>query len=292
MTPRYQRGAFTVLEAVVTLGLVVTVAAILAPVVDQARQASRTARCLANLKDQGVLVSLYAHDNGDYLPPWDRVSVSQNDLAKRLFYDQILEETVQNITPRDFEESSWLSTGGGGPVGIFRCPSVPTTVGSPALVYAPIEGSVPPLTQSHSGYSHYQVNDYLLAAHVYEPDGGFRVIREDPAHPERADTNLRLRDLEQPKSRLVVKDVKVWRAVVRLGVAASISRYKEHSMHNENLPLERKLPGQPVVLHKAGMNMLYADGHAQTESDERSFWVNPIDSETSLTRYEKAVLGY
>lgn len=292
MRPPHRRPAFSLLEALVALGLLVAVATILVPVVDHARRASRSARCLANLQAQGVLVRLYALDNDGYLPPWDRVRFPQSGQGQRFFYDQILEESVQSITPRDFEESSWLSVDGGGPVGIFRCPSVQATVGSPALVYAPIEGSVLPPIQSHRGYSHYMVNDYLLAAHVYEPDEPVRVIREDPAHPEREDTNLRFDDLENPKSRLVVKDVKVWRSGVRLGVAASISRYGKHSMHNEYLPGERQLPGHPVVVHKAGMNILYADSHAQTESDARNYWANPINTTTSRTRYGSVVLGY
>ncbi len=52
------------------------------------------------------------------------------------------------------------------------------------------------------------------------------------------------------------------------------------------------LPGRPVGVHAAGMNALYADGHAQTESDEQNYWVKPINSKTSPTRFQKAVLGY
>ena len=293
--------AFSLLEMLVTIALLVVVAAILAPVIGQAREASRSALCMANLEDQGVLVSLYTYDNDGHLPPWDRISARPTGLPKRLFYDQILEETVQSIKPRDFEKASWLTVSSSGPVGIFTCPSVRTAAGTRPLVYAPLERpeadngppTVPEL-RAHSGYSHYEVNDYLLAAHHEdEAHGPARIIRPDPATPERKHTNLRFDDLESADSRLMIKDAKVWRTGARLGVAASISRFKEHSMHNEYVD-GMEVPGlpRPVVVHAAGMNALYADGHVRMESAERNHWENPINPTTSRTRYGNVVLGY
>ena len=61
-------GAFTLVEILVSLGIVVTLTALLVPVAGKARQQANTAACLGNLKQCGSLIHLYAADHEQAFP--------------------------------------------------------------------------------------------------------------------------------------------------------------------------------------------------------------------------------
>jgi type II secretory pathway pseudopilin PulG len=71
-------SAFTMAEMLVVLGIVVIVALLILPMVSKARDASRSANCLSNLRQLGVCFRMYAQDHGGRLPepaeseiPWE-----------------------------------------------------------------------------------------------------------------------------------------------------------------------------------------------------------------------------
>lgn len=61
-------AAFTLVEILISLGVVLTLAALLVPVAGKARQQANTAACLSNLKQCGTLIHLYAADHDQAFP--------------------------------------------------------------------------------------------------------------------------------------------------------------------------------------------------------------------------------
>lgn len=66
MCPKH---AFTLIELLVVISIVALLISILLPALKSARSASRTVKCLSNLRQVGVLVQLYTNDNKTFLPP-------------------------------------------------------------------------------------------------------------------------------------------------------------------------------------------------------------------------------
>lgn len=60
---------FTLLELVVTMGLVALLATLVLPALNRAKQRGQTVICLNNLRQWGLATQLYATDHEDYLPP-------------------------------------------------------------------------------------------------------------------------------------------------------------------------------------------------------------------------------
>ena len=60
--------AFTLLELLVVIGIIVILAALLLPVLGRAKTKARNIACVNQLKQLGVAARLYAEDNGGQLP--------------------------------------------------------------------------------------------------------------------------------------------------------------------------------------------------------------------------------
>lgn len=73
------RNAFTLIELIVVVGVIVLLAALLVPALNAAREKARSARCLSNLRQIGVGLNLYADQWSDRYPytagtiPWGSV---------------------------------------------------------------------------------------------------------------------------------------------------------------------------------------------------------------------------
>ena len=63
------KRAFTLIEALILLGILAIAAAILFPTTNKSRHNARRATCQANLYQFGVAMHLYAADYNDHLPP-------------------------------------------------------------------------------------------------------------------------------------------------------------------------------------------------------------------------------
>src|ERR1700704_2931927 len=66
---RRRIAAFTLIEMLVVITITLLLLFLLANVLGRAREHSRTAYCLSNLRQLGVAMQLYATENQDYLPP-------------------------------------------------------------------------------------------------------------------------------------------------------------------------------------------------------------------------------
>lgn len=63
-----EAGAFTLVEILISLGIVLTLAALIVPVAGKARDQAKTAGCLSNLRQCGTLIHLYAADHDQAFP--------------------------------------------------------------------------------------------------------------------------------------------------------------------------------------------------------------------------------
>jgi prepilin-type N-terminal cleavage/methylation domain-containing protein/prepilin-type processing-associated H-X9-DG protein len=68
------REAFTLVELLVVIGIIAVLVAILLPALGSARESAQNVKCLANLRQIGMGLRIYAGQNRDLLPPaWSSV---------------------------------------------------------------------------------------------------------------------------------------------------------------------------------------------------------------------------
>ena len=74
------RGAFTLLELLVMLGLVAVLSCMLLPGLAHTQQDARTAQCLGNKRQMALACAMYSHDWSDYLVPSAPVSAGNGSV--------------------------------------------------------------------------------------------------------------------------------------------------------------------------------------------------------------------
>src|SRR5829696_218742 len=115
------RRAFTLVELLVVIGIIAILIGILLPTVARARESARRASCLSNLRQVGMAMRFYAHDNRDQVPLGYRIGNKQ-------FNSMVCSSTQKLVL------FGWLfgagGSGGAGSTGgymktpqVFFCPS-------------------------------------------------------------------------------------------------------------------------------------------------------------------------
>jgi prepilin-type N-terminal cleavage/methylation domain-containing protein len=110
-TDRKGRG-FTLIELLVVIAIIAILAAMLLPALAKAKERAYQTACIANLKQVGMALKMYADDNGDYFPLASDSSIGGTNIWTLSLYQYL--PLIANAT-------------GGGKYGtdnkVFICPS-------------------------------------------------------------------------------------------------------------------------------------------------------------------------
>ncbi len=97
-------GGFTLIELLVVIAIIAILAALLLPGLAAAKESGRTTRCLNNLRQLGLGVTLYASDNGAF--PIYTFDLTGETVAYPFWHQQI----------RPYTQNDWTND-------LYRCPS-------------------------------------------------------------------------------------------------------------------------------------------------------------------------
>jgi len=119
------RRAFTLVELLVVVGIIVLLVAILFPVLAKANASAMAVQCKSNLRQIGVAVRLYLQDNRMRFPDWGTFGGGNGWGARRLVGER--DPNDPNSKPEIYGWSAILDRGGYLPVaqngGVWVCPA-------------------------------------------------------------------------------------------------------------------------------------------------------------------------
>lgn len=120
---RLGRGAFTLVELLVVIGIIAILVALLLPSLSKARKQANAVACASNLRQQGMLLRLYSNDWKDALVVIDSPLLSYADSPSGIpsmpWYYRLAPYLKMSI---DITNINALASLKDGAVNIFRCP--------------------------------------------------------------------------------------------------------------------------------------------------------------------------
>lgn len=243
------RRAFTLIELLVVIAIISVLAAILFPVLAQARGKARQAACLSNMKQVGLAVLQYNQDHDEGYP------VSFYKLPSGACSAPLAPVSWPRLISPYVKET-----------GVYRCPSVAETPGS-----TPGTGDTPetryPVT--------YAYNHFL--------GGNFCIVTGSslPATIKAASTVMLVDGGAAPEPGV---DPALWEAKrsptpADPSLPDTIGRSPHLLVHAGTFPpISTDDYGAPLARHQGRVNVLWADGHAKSAKVEE-FYKLPGEAE-------------
>jgi prepilin-type N-terminal cleavage/methylation domain-containing protein/prepilin-type processing-associated H-X9-DG protein len=214
-----KRQGFTLIELLVVIAIIAILAAILFPVFAQAREKARAITCVSNMKQVGLAMLMYAQDYDETLV-W--YSDANCDTGRLLWWEI--------ITP--YVKGGERRVDGGGPRGVFTCPSV-----------------------SLKGVGCYRGIGVVYPHVISCPLG--------PNGTRKGGTNLA--SLQAPASTAMFADAGVWDdcPFPLIYCAADYGLDWRCDMCGSGPPYEEKFPLSIAFRHNGNTNVGFSDGHVK-----------------------------
>jgi len=221
-----KRNRFTLIELLVVIAIIAILAAMLMPALQQARERGRAARCVSNMKQQGMAFQLYAQAFDDcvirYMNNWVRYNSAWYSALWAAYMAQ------ENLTKKE----------------VFLCDSLPSTGHS---VFTQDDGfkSRPNTNFRFIGYGF----SYYCA-------GSGTVRRGKSNGNVTAYTNMKYADIPQASKMIFVTDsYAYYEGKYKCG------HYRITYMESDVTGADRPSIGNPDPRHGGRVNVLYGDGH-------------------------------
>ena len=223
------KRSFTLIELLVVIAIIAILAAMLLPALSAARERSKVAACLSNLKQIGYYFPMYTSDNAGYYPN----ALKHNNVGTR---DQTWNDAIMlnYMKPDTKLNSKNLIDGGHWENSQFRCPSFDAKITGSANV-------------------HYGYNYWHLGAHRYTYMKVDSTCWPSGTHNKTANVSA----LDNPSNTVAVADS------IRHDVTPKTGTYWLNSEYKASGSSAHVVDSR----HGAGRdyNVAWADGHATTQ---------------------------
>ena len=114
---RHKIYNFTMVELMIVIGIILTLAALLFPALQLAKESARTTACASNMRQLGVAFGLYAAPNNSELP-WTQWKLTANGFGTASQWEGLIFDTID-----DEFNSEGQGIGNKKKYDFFRCPS-------------------------------------------------------------------------------------------------------------------------------------------------------------------------
>ena len=250
-----QHNGFTLIELLVVVSIIALLVSILLPALGRARESARTAVCLSNERQQGIVVHMYTGESEDYYPGSMHHSSVANGLDNLAVWER-LEEYGPKQPGQDVTN----------PQGLWVCPADRPAKGYPDS-YPPNGWQNTYYSQRHSKYV-YVSYAYCTASAAWEYAAGYGLYSFSSADLRKTG------QVQNPAGTLVFQCGSYTRTICYWNASIDTA-----------LPVE---PFHPGGGGRGAVCILGADGHAESFSDLESvkaYYDTMVLSDGSFARW-------